>query len=140
MPHAKSALEIRPLPAKLSKSSEIGAEVILPVASPLLNLSSFSSDDADTIKQALYKHSVLVFRKQSGIDPDILFQIGKLFDPNAPDVHSGGEKQVDDEKNILARNMGQRVPTVPQVCLYNELEMFSLLTVLVGSNYWTRKP
>lgn len=115
MPHASSTLAIRPLPAKLSKSSEIGAEVILPASSPLLNTAALSTDEADILRQALYKHSVLVIRKQNGIKPEVLLQIGKLFDVNAPGVHSGGEKQVDDEKNILARNMGQRVPTVPQV-------------------------
>jgi len=139
MPHASSTLEIRPLSTKLSKSSEIGAEVILPPSSPLLDLSSFSSDDADTLRQALYKHSVLVIKEQSGIDPEVLFQIGKLFDPNAPDVHSGGEKQVDDEKNILARNMGQRVPTVPQVSLYDIPKQSTGLTTLLGPDYWTRE-
>lgn len=125
MPHASSTLKVRPLGSKLSKFSQIGAEIVLPPSSRLLDLSTFSSQDVDVLRQALYEHSVIVFKGQSGIKPDVLVQIGKLFDPKAEAVHSGGAKQVDDERNILARNMGQRVPEVPQVVLTNVMPIFT---------------
>jgi hypothetical protein len=115
MPHASSILEVRPLGSKISKSSQTGAEIILPRSSPLLDLSTFSSDDVNILRRALYEHSVVVIRNQYGIKPEVLVETGKLFDPSAEAVHSGGVRQVDDNRNILARNMGQRVPEVTQV-------------------------
>lgn len=115
MPHMIESLIVTPLDAGLRKDAALGAEVELPTSMKLLNPSHLSFDDRQRLQQGLFENGVLVIRNQEGIDPAVLPQLAKLFDPTAKDIHSGGAKQVTDKKNILALNNCSRIPRAPQV-------------------------
>lgn len=115
MPHIIESLRVTPLDASLRKDTALGAEVELPTSMKLLNPLQLSSDDRQRLQQGLFENGVLVMRNQDGIDPAVLPQLAKVFDPRAKDIHSGGAKQVTDKKNILALNNCSRIPRAPQV-------------------------
>ena len=103
------------LPDEIRQSSAIGAEVQLPPGMPLLDLDRLTDNDKDTLRKALFENQVIVIRKQKGIDPTVLPKLAKIFDPNASDIHSAGEKAVSDPKNILSAYKAGRIPRAPQV-------------------------
>lgn len=109
--------EIRPLPSSLRKDSNIGAEVVLLGVDKLVNPSAITNEDRRLLRDALFEHTVLVFRKQAGIDPNVLPQLARVWDDTAKNVHSGGEKQVKNAGSILSRNGGDRIPRAPQVAI-----------------------
>lgn len=115
MPHVIESLRIQPLDAELSKDTKLGAEVLLPTSSKLLDLDALSGNDKETLRKALFDHGVLVIRNQVGLDPTVLVGLAKLFDPAPLDHHSGGAKQVTDPNNILSLNNCSRIPKAPQV-------------------------
>ncbi|KAF2770532.1 alpha-ketoglutarate dependent xanthine dioxygenase [Teratosphaeria nubilosa] len=93
MPHAtENAIQIVPLSIELRKDSQLGAEVILPDHIEHLEPSKLTTADLENLRQALFENGVLVIRNQSGLDPAVLPQLAKVFDPTAKDIHSGGEK------------------------------------------------
>lgn len=103
------------LPDEIRQSSAIGAEIQLPPGMPLLDLDRLTDYDKDTLRKALFENQVIVIRKQKGIDPTVLPTLAKIFDPNASDIHSAGEKAVSDPKNILSAYKAGRIPRAPQV-------------------------
>jgi hypothetical protein len=115
MPHIVDPLRIQPLDAKLRKDTKLGAEVILPSSSRLLDLDALSEIEQETLRKALFAHGVLVIRNQVGLEPTVLVELAKLFDPAPLDHHSGGAKQVTDPNNILSLNNCSRIPRAPQV-------------------------
>lgn len=107
---------IQPLPASLRKDTWIGAEVILNNSSSSpLDPSSLNPEDVSVLRQALYDNSVLVIRKQQGIDPLALEKLAAIWDPDMINVHSAGKDQVRDPKSILSRNNGARLPNAQNV-------------------------
>ncbi|KAL3462636.1 alpha-ketoglutarate dependent xanthine dioxygenase [Aspergillus heterothallicus] len=117
-----SQIKITPLDNPLRQESGMGAEVTLAPSMPLLDPTALSDDDKATIRSALYEHNVLVIRNQKGIEPNVLPQLGKLFDETAWDIHSGGRDAVRDPKNILAGNRSARIPEAPQVSIIGQGE------------------
>lgn len=115
MPHTVRGLEIVPLSPDLRKETELGAEVILPTSMNLLDVAKLTSKDEENLRTGLFEHQVLVIRNQAGIDPAMLPQLAKIFDPTLRDIHSGGKNQVTDKNNILSQNNGSRIPRAPQV-------------------------
>jgi alpha-ketoglutarate-dependent taurine dioxygenase len=115
MPHIIDPLRIQPLDAELRKDTGLGAEVLLPSSTRLLDLQALSKTDKETLRKALFTHGVLVIRNQLGLDPTVLVELAKLFDPAPLDHHSGGAKQVTDPNNILSLNNCSRIPKAPQV-------------------------
>ncbi|TVY28774.1 putative dioxygenase [Lachnellula hyalina] len=115
MPHKIAALRVVPLDTHVRKSSQIGAQVILPDSMTLFTPQALTENDTHILRQALFDHGVLVIRGQLGIAPQILSEIAKVFDPQAKNVHSGGKMQVTDSKNILSQNNCSRIPRAPQV-------------------------
>ncbi|KAK7560575.1 alpha-ketoglutarate dependent xanthine dioxygenase [Phyllosticta citricarpa] len=97
---APSPLSIVPLPDELSKSSQIGAEVVLPSGMRYLSLENLTAQEKATLRDGLYQHGVLV---------------GKFFDETAGETHSAGRKMVTDKRNILSENRGARNPRATQV-------------------------
>lgn len=81
----------------------------------MLDLDLLTDNDKDTLRKALFENQVVVIRKQKGIDPTVLPKLAKIFDPNASDIHSAGEKAVSDPKNILSAYKAGRIPRAPQV-------------------------
>ncbi|KAM0709082.1 hypothetical protein Q7P35_003118 [Cladosporium inversicolor] len=115
MPHIIDPLRIQSLDASLRKDTKLGAEVHLPTSMNLLDIPSLSKIDKETLQQALFAHGVLVIRNQAGLEPKVLVELAKLFDPAPLDHHSGGTKQVTDPNNILSLNNCSRIPDAPQV-------------------------
>lgn len=114
MPESTS-LTFNLLPDEIRQSSAIGAEVQLPPGMVMLDLDLLTDNDKDTLRKALFENQVVVIRKQKGIDPTVLPKLAKIFDPNASDIHSAGEKAVSDPKNILSAYKAGRIPRAPQV-------------------------
>lgn len=71
--------------------------------------------DKATLRKALFENQVVVIREQKGIDPTALPKLAKIFDPNASDIHSAGEKPVSNPKNILSAYKAGRIPRAQQV-------------------------
>ncbi|KAF1979046.1 alpha-ketoglutarate dependent xanthine dioxygenase [Bimuria novae-zelandiae CBS 107.79] len=115
MPHPAAPLQIRPLPADLRKSTLLGAEVVLPESMTLLDLKALSETEKETLRKGFFENGVLVIRDQTGIEPQVLYDIADLLDPDHLPYHSGGQKQVTDSKNILSQNNCSRIPRAPQV-------------------------
>lgn len=110
-----TALTFDLLPAEIRQSSAIGAEVQLPPGMPMLDLDRLTEKDKEVLQEALFRNQVIVIRGQKGIDPTVLPRLAKVFDPNASDIHSAGEKAVSDPKNILSAYKAGRIPRAPQV-------------------------
>jgi len=115
MPHIIDPLRIQPLDAELRRDTNLGAEVLLPSSMRLLDLHALSKSDKEALRKALFTHGVLVIRDQVGLEPTVLVELAKLFDPAPLDHHSGGAKQVTDPNNILSLNNCSRIPKAPQV-------------------------
>ncbi|KAH7388893.1 alpha-ketoglutarate dependent xanthine dioxygenase [Cadophora sp. MPI-SDFR-AT-0126] len=110
------SLTIQPLSLDLAKKSLLGAEVILSSDLPqLISPQNLTPEDVSVLRQALYDHSVLVIKKQKGIEPSTLPQLAKIWDEKIVDMHSGGSKAVTDPKNILSRNAAVRTPSCRNV-------------------------
>ncbi|KAJ5747290.1 uncharacterized protein N7511_008986 [Penicillium nucicola] len=110
-----TALAFNLLPDEVRQSSAIGAEVQLPPGMPMLDLDRLTEKDKEVLQEALFRNQVIVIRGQKGIDPTVLPKLAKVFDPNASDIHSAGEKAVSDPKNILSAYKAGRIPRAPQV-------------------------
>ncbi|KAF2708056.1 hypothetical protein K504DRAFT_477543 [Pleomassaria siparia CBS 279.74] len=115
MSHAVEPLSVPPLPAELRKSTLLGTKVTLPTSMGHIDISALSESDKETLCSGLFENGVVVIRNQQGLDPNVVPQLGRFFDAAAWDIHSGGEKMVTDEKNILSVNRGARVPRAQQV-------------------------
>jgi hypothetical protein len=107
-------ITIQPLSPELRKDTLTGAEVVLNTQSPI-DPHSFSPEDVSVLRQALYDNSVLVFRKQQGIDPLALEELAAIWDEDLFNVHSAGKEQVTDPRSILSRNNGARLPQAQNV-------------------------
>jgi len=120
MPHSESdnrkPLSFQLLPKDIRQSSRIGAEIILPSDQSILDLERLTEADKETLREAVFDNSVVVIRNQQGINPAILPELTKIFDPSASDIHSAGVKAVSDPRNILASYRAGRIPRAPQVC------------------------
>lgn len=115
MPHTVTPLQIRLLPAELRKSTRLGAEVVLPESMNLFDAKSLSDAEKETFRKGFFDNGVLLIRNQTGIDPQVLYDIADVLDPDHLPYHSGGQKQVTDSKNILSQNNCSRIPRAPQV-------------------------
>ena len=112
---ASPLVSIRPLSPELRKDTLIGAEVVLNDSSGLLNADALNPEDISVLRQALYDNSVLVLRKQQGIDPLALEKLAAIWDENIANVHSSGKEQVRDPRSILSRNNGARLQKAENV-------------------------
>ncbi|KAF8851794.1 alpha-ketoglutarate dependent xanthine dioxygenase [Acephala macrosclerotiorum] len=106
---------IQPLSPYLRKDTLIGAEVLLNNHTGPIDPSSFTPEDVSILRQALYDNSVLVIKKQMGINPLALEKLASIWDPDMINVHSAGKDQVRDPRSILSRNNGARLPAAPNV-------------------------
>jgi hypothetical protein len=106
---------IEPLSQELRKDTLIGAEVTLNNHNGPLNVDALCSKDISVLRQALYDNSVLVIRKQQGIDPLALEKLASIWDENMINIHSAGKEQVTDSRSILSRNNGARLPRAQNV-------------------------
>lgn len=115
---AQPRINIQPLPPCLRKDSWLGAEVLLPGDSRLLgDPTELSQDDLQTLRQALYDHSVLVIRNQHGMDPTLMPKIAAIWDTKMINVHSGGKSAITSSNNILSRTSALRIPTAPNAAI-----------------------
>lgn len=106
---------VQPLSPELRKDTLIGAEVILNDSKGPIDPTAFSGEHISVLRQGLYENSVLVFRKQQGIDPLALEKLAAIWDEDIVNVHSAGKEQVTDARSILSRNNGARLPHAQNV-------------------------
>ena len=106
---------VRPFSPELRKDTLIGAEVVLNQLNNPVDPDTFTSADISGLRQALYDNSVLVFRKQQGINPLALEKLAAFWDEDIINIHSAGKEQVTDKRSILSRNNGARLPQAPNV-------------------------
>ncbi|QDS68742.1 hypothetical protein FKW77_004626 [Venturia effusa] len=113
--YLEDSMKIVPLSDNVRKSSRLGAEVLLPGGNSSFDLKSLSQEDQATLRQAFYDHGILLIRNQHNLDPEVLYDVAELIDPHPTHIHSGGQRQVTDPRNILALNGCNRLPRAPQV-------------------------
>jgi hypothetical protein len=87
-------LTIQQLSPELRKDTLIGAEVLLTTENGPIDPSTFTPADISILRQALYDNSVLVFRKQQGINLLALEKLASIWDEDMINVHSAGKDQV----------------------------------------------
>ncbi|RDW81910.1 hypothetical protein BP6252_03022 [Coleophoma cylindrospora] len=103
------AFTIQPLSPELSQKSLIGAEVIInPGVPQVLSVENLAPEDVSVLRQALYDYSVLVIRRQNGIEPTTLPQLAAIWDDKMIATHSAGKQPISDPKNILSRTVALR--------------------------------
>lgn len=117
MPHPTTSLRVVPLNGCARGSSQLGAEVLLPEYMKTFDPQSLSESEKETLRQAFFEQGVLVIRDQLALNPDVLYDVAELLDPQPKRFHSGGKKQVSDPRNILSQNNCSRIPRAPQVTL-----------------------
>jgi hypothetical protein len=120
MPHShsepsKSELSVQLLPKNIRQSSQIGAEIILPSSTPILDLARLSEADKHVLREAVFDNQVVVIRNQKGINPQVFPELAKVLDDSATNLHSAGKNAVSDPKNILSTYKAGRIPRAPQV-------------------------
>ncbi|TFK70088.1 Clavaminate synthase-like protein [Pluteus cervinus] len=107
------AIELAPLPlpasADQSKFADFGREV------KGVDPGSLSPEQLEDVKQALYQHSVLLFRGVN-VTPEAQYALTKAFDPQSESYGHGNNKTESTKKSILHPDL-KTIPRVPQVQL-----------------------
>ena len=95
-------MEVLPLP-----NSHFGAVVTN------ASLENLQPDALDTIRDALYKHQVLLFKDQQHLSPKAQYELTKLFDPSS-EVYGHGNVPVSKQaKSVLHPDL-KTIPHQPQ--------------------------
>ncbi|KAJ7676784.1 Clavaminate synthase-like protein [Mycena polygramma] len=106
-------VQLTPLPlptsADPSKFTQFGREVTG------VDPGSFTSEEFEEIRDALYKYDVLLFRK-SRLTPEQQYALTKAFDPASESYGHGNSKTEGTVKSILHPDL-KTIPRVPQVQL-----------------------
>lgn len=76
------------------------------------DLENISDIDFAVIRQALYEHNVVLFKKQEKLSPKAQFELTRLFDPSS--VNYGHGKTLDAKKSVLHPDL-KTIPHQPQV-------------------------
>ena len=63
------------------------------------NLENISEYDFAMIRQALYEHSVVLFKGQQSLSPRAQFELTRLFDPTSTSYGHG--KTIDAKRSVL---------------------------------------
>ncbi|KAH0425563.1 TfdA family Taurine catabolism dioxygenase TauD [Colletotrichum camelliae] len=79
---------------------------------PVKSVTSYDAD-FDAIRDALFKHQVLVFKNQSHVSPKAQYEITQRFDPDAGASY-GHAKTIDAKRSILHPDL-KTIPHQPQV-------------------------
>ncbi|KAH8835991.1 taurine catabolism dioxygenase [Flagelloscypha sp. PMI_526] len=106
-------IELLPLPLPASadptKFSQFGREV------KGVNPGTFTPEEFEQIKDALYKHDALLFRDVT-LTPEQQYALTKAFDPQSENYGHGNNKTEGTKKSILHPDL-KTIPRVPQVQL-----------------------
>ncbi|KAI8162576.1 putative dioxygenase [Colletotrichum sp. SAR 10_70] len=78
-----------------------------------VDIENLTDADFDAIRDALFKHQVLVFKKQSHVSPKAQYEITQRFDPDAGASY-GHAKTIDAKRSILHPDL-KTIPHQPQV-------------------------
>ncbi|KAH9229188.1 hypothetical protein K456DRAFT_1845326 [Colletotrichum gloeosporioides 23] len=78
-----------------------------------VDIENLTDADFDAIRDALFKHQVLVFKNQSHVSPKAQYEITQRFDPDAGASY-GHAKTIDAKRSILHPDL-QTIPHQPQV-------------------------
>ncbi|GFP51983.1 alpha-ketoglutarate-dependent xanthine dioxygenase xan-1 [Trichoderma asperellum] len=104
---ASSRASIQPLTHRPGSSVQFGAVV------QGVGINKISDADFDIIKDALYRHQVLVFKAQYDVSPKAQYEITQRFDPQATASYGHG-KTLDAKRSILHPDL-KTIPHQPQV-------------------------
>ncbi|KAI8265368.1 putative dioxygenase [Colletotrichum sp. SAR11_239] len=113
MPHATpsttmaSQATITPLTPAEGSAVDFGAVV------SNVDIENLTDADFDAIRDALFKHQVLVFKNQSHVSPKAQYEITQRFDPDAGASY-GHAKTIDAKRSILHPDL-KTIPHQPQV-------------------------
>ncbi|KAJ7693862.1 hypothetical protein B0H17DRAFT_1058494 [Mycena rosella] len=106
-------IDLFPLPlpetGDAAKFTEFGREV------KGLDPGALSAQEFEQVKEALYKHDVLLFRNVV-LTPEQQYTLTKAFDPDSESYGHGNNKTGSDAKSILHPDL-KTIPRVPQVQL-----------------------
>ncbi|KAJ6561518.1 Clavaminate synthase-like protein [Mycena vulgaris] len=107
------AIDLSPLPlpetADASRFADFGREV------KGINPGALSTQELEQLKEALYKHDVLLFRNVL-LTPEQQYALTKAFDPDSESYGHGNNKTGGNVKSILHPDL-KTIPRVPQVQL-----------------------
>ncbi|KAI8246671.1 putative dioxygenase [Colletotrichum sp. SAR 10_77] len=78
-----------------------------------VDVENLTDADFDAIRDALFKHQVLVFKNQSHVSPKAQYEITQRFDPDAGASY-GHAKTIDAKRSILHPDL-KTIPHQPQV-------------------------
>ncbi|KAL3295536.1 putative dioxygenase [Colletotrichum asianum] len=78
-----------------------------------VDIENLTDADFDAIRDALFKHQVLVFKNQSHVSPKAQYEITQRFDPDAGASY-GHAKTIDAKRSILHPDL-KTIPHQPQV-------------------------
>ncbi|CAM1509754.1 Fc.00g000890.m01.CDS01 [Cosmosporella sp. VM-42] len=78
-----------------------------------VDIENLTDADFDIIRDALFKHQVIVFKNQSHVSPKAQFEITQKFDPESTSSYGHG-KTLDAKRSILHPDL-KTIPHQPQV-------------------------
>ncbi|KAF5484412.1 putative dioxygenase [Colletotrichum siamense] len=90
-----------------------GSAVDFGAAVSNVDIENLTDADFDAIRDALFKHQVLVFKNQSHVSPKAQYEITQRFDPDAGASY-GHAKTIDAKRSILHPDL-KTIPHQPQV-------------------------
>ncbi|KAF0319975.1 tfdA family Taurine catabolism dioxygenase TauD [Colletotrichum asianum] len=102
-----SQVTITPLTPAEGSAVDFGAVV------SNVDIENLTDADFDAIRDALFKHQVLVFKNQSHVSPKAQYEITQRFDPDAGASY-GHAKTIDAKRSILHPDL-KTIPHQPQV-------------------------
>ncbi|CAK5271265.1 unnamed protein product [Mycena citricolor] len=112
--------QLLPLPAPASadtsKLADFGREVVG------VNPGRLTPDQFEAVREALYKHDVLLFR-DAVVTPEEQYALTKAFDPTSESYGHGNNKTEGTKKSILHPDL-KTIPRVPQVQLIGNGTVF----------------
>lgn len=127
---SSSNFHVIPLKSDLRKDTLIGAEVAFnnnadsgdesKLPQRVIDVENLTDSDISLLRQALFEHSVIVFRNQQGIDPNTLPALAAIWDDKVQSHHSGEISALTATNNILSKNNAARIPRAKEVTILGQ--------------------
>ncbi|MBE7180657.1 MAG: TauD/TfdA family dioxygenase [Terriglobus roseus] len=102
-----SSIEVTPVQHPEGSRRNLGA------VATNVDVNNLSEQDWDTIREALYQHSVLVLKDQAKATPKAQYELTKRFDPTCEGGYGHG-KTIDAKRSVLHPDL-KTIPHQPQV-------------------------
>ncbi|WFD43614.1 hypothetical protein MPSI1_002277 [Malassezia psittaci] len=99
--------QVKPFEHSSQSKINFGAQVLD------VDIENVTKEDCDLIKDALYKHQVLLFKNQGHVTPKAQYKLTSMFDPES-DTYGHGTDVPNSAKSILHPDL-KTIPHQPQV-------------------------